>query len=48
MLTFRVAVMGELEFGLMSPEAVERAIEDIEKNLKDNSDAPSFFIEIER
>ena len=44
---FGVARICELEFGSMSPEAIERAIEEIEKNLKDNPDGVSFFIEIE-
>jgi hypothetical protein len=41
-----VASICELEFGGMSAEAIERAIEDIEKNFKDNPDGTSFFIEI--
>ncbi len=41
-----VAVIGELEFGSMTPEAIERAIEEMEKNLKDNPDG-AFFIEVE-
>ena len=43
----RLASICELEFGPMSPEAIERAIEEIEKNLKDHPDGASFFIEIE-
>lgn len=41
-------MIGELEFGSMSAEAIERAIEEIKNNLKDNLDGASFFIEIER
>lgn len=42
-----VEVIGELQFGSMTPEAIERAIEEIAKNLKDNPDGASFFIEVE-
>ncbi|MEG4294171.1 hypothetical protein Q5692_35610 [Microcoleus sp. C2C3] len=41
-----VAVIGELEFGSMTPEAIERAIEEMAKNLKDNPDG-AFFIRVE-
>jgi hypothetical protein len=43
----RVAVIGELEFGSMTSEAIERAIEEIAKNLKDHPDGGSFCIEVE-
>jgi hypothetical protein len=40
-------VIGELEFGSMTSEAIERAIEEIAKNLKDHPDGGSFCIEVE-
>jgi hypothetical protein len=39
-----LASICELEFGGMSAEAIERAIENLENNFKDHPDGASFFI----
>lgn len=47
-VAFSTEKMGELQFRSMTPEAIERAIEEVANNLKDNPDGASFFIEVER
>jgi hypothetical protein len=43
----RVAEIGELEFGWVSSKAVDGAVAEIAKKLKDNFDGGPFYIEVE-